>query len=247
MHRLVPPSLGAAALALAMFACSSSGAAPGGSSTSKDGGVVGSAADGESGVDAAIARDAASTKDGGGDAATTVPHDKLLFVTSASYRGTLATLPGAGGVLERGDALCNGTAKAAGLPGSFRVWLSTNTTNAIDHIRGDGPWHRTTDKKVVFPNKAKMIADGTMNDINGDEFGVLTENASAWTGTDSYGILAKYGVGTPDNCGNWTLGDDPFDSSRGSIGRPSGGISYAWSEFSFSSCSSAQSLYCFEE
>jgi hypothetical protein len=85
-----------------------------------------------------------------------------VFVTSVQGDGNLGSWPDAGGKtgLAAGDAICRARAKAAGLPGTFRAWLSDNKHDAycrIHNLDGKmadncgkaslpvaaGPWVRT--------------------------------------------------------------------------------------------------------
>ena len=50
-----------------------------------------------------------------------------VFATTAAYTGNLGGRAGA-------DAACTTSRTAAGLPGTYKAWLSTNTTDAKDHV-----------------------------------------------------------------------------------------------------------------
>jgi hypothetical protein len=79
-----------------------------------------------------------------------VPQHKRVFVTAAGYRGDFGGVTG-------GDTICNTTAVAANLDGTWKAWLSDSTTNAIDRIDDVGPWY-LLNGKVVFNNKTNTTA-----------------------------------------------------------------------------------------
>jgi hypothetical protein len=60
---------------------------------------------------------------------------KRVFVTSETFTG--ASLGGLSGA----DAQCNALAAAAGLPGNYRAWLSTQAEAPETRFSRTGPWH----------------------------------------------------------------------------------------------------------
>ena len=74
-----------------------------------------------------------------------LPHDaaatkRRAFVTSVTGNGNLASWPGATGsdALQRADSICRNQAAAGLLPnaGTYRAWISTDTTDAYCHVQG---------------------------------------------------------------------------------------------------------------
>ncbi len=57
---------------------------------------------------------------------------KRVFVTSTPYNGAF-------GSVQKGDALCVATAKAAGVGGTWVAWLSDQTKEAVDHVSDVSP------------------------------------------------------------------------------------------------------------
>jgi hypothetical protein len=60
--------------------------------------------------------------------------NNIVFVTSSLHDGSFGGLP-------QGDAICNGLASAAGVPGHFVAFLGTSTTSAFSRLSGRG-WIR---------------------------------------------------------------------------------------------------------
>src|SRR5436190_591044 len=63
------------------------------------------------------------------------PPPNYMFVTSGTHQPPFGTLAAA-------DNACNAAATAAGLPGTYRAWLSTSSVDAIDRIAGARGWIR---------------------------------------------------------------------------------------------------------
>src|SRR5688572_16359693 len=109
--------LGAVASWLA--ACSSGGTGgAGAASPDASPGDAGAASDGAA---------ADSSRSDGRAPADAPPGAKRIFITQATFQGSLAS----GGGLTGGDAACSAAAQAASLGGSWTAWLSTSTVDAI--------------------------------------------------------------------------------------------------------------------
>jgi hypothetical protein len=156
---------------------------------------------------------------------------KLVFITSVQYSGGLGGLEGA-------DLKCNTLATAAGLPGTYAAWLSTNipTVKAKDRIGGHA-WLRV-DGAVVADNLADLIDGSIQNPINIDENGTTTTSSVVWTGTNGSGVFA--GAGT-NPC--WA----PGGGEGGLLGNPAATTNGDWSDGTgwLSGCSNASPIYCF--
>lgn len=150
---------------------------------------------------------------------------KLVFVTSSTSSGGLGGLSGA-------DQTCNNLAMAAGLPGTYAAWLSTNTINAKDRI-GDHTWVRV-DGAVVAKNQADLIDTMIQNPINVNENGDTIASTNIWTGTGRDGTYAGPPVET---C--WSGG-------TGALFGNSAATDIDWTEVGWlPSCSSQFAIYCF--
>jgi hypothetical protein len=157
------------------------------------------------------------------------PPANYVFVSST----TLATASfGAGGnAITVANNRCATLASAAGLPGTFKGWISTTTANARDQLGTSAGWLRpdglpfansTTDlltqRRVFFPPLL-------------DENGVPKPAAAVATGT---GFDGTYDGA---NCIDWSNNLDFYSS-----GRPSSSLE--WSNRGGSTCGSAH-IYCF--
>jgi hypothetical protein len=175
------------------------------------------------------AKDGSATTDAGAPG-------KRVFLTSTEYRGDLRGAANAATGTAGADALCNLVAQAEGLSGQWTAWLSDSTTNAIDRIVGDGPWHRM-DGQLAFANRANLQT-GARVPISIDEKGQSWTNQrihGTWTGT------AQTGVKTAARCNDWT-------SSAMAVQGTVGDLTSAkrWSADALDVCSYPHHLYCFE-
>ena len=162
--------------------------------------------------------------------------EKIVFVTSETYNGALGGLAGA-------DAICQGRADDAGLPGTYRAWLSDSTTSVRDRFDrdyDDAPFVRTDGARVA--NDWADLTDGTLlAAITRDEFNNTGGANYVWTNTNRGGN----GRGSND-CNGWTS-----DSSTGTVYSTIGTVSATntlWTATSGTyGCSSRRSLYCFQQ
>jgi hypothetical protein len=101
------------------------------------------------------------------------------------------------------DALCNDEAAAAGLPGSYKAWLSDSTSDARDRLtHHSGPYVRVDG--VIVADNWTDLTDGSLQspiDVTADGQGGPS-TAPVWTGTDTSGV--KIGSDPGDFCGDWT-------------------------------------------
>ena len=130
------------------------------------------------------------TASSGAPAADT-PAKKYVFGTSLGRTGNLGGLAGA-------DTICATHASAAGLPGTWKAWLSDETTNAIDRIAEVGPWYLIGTTIVAATTKASFALSPSAA-ININENGLNMGSVDYWTGTASGG--AKIAGST---CTSWT-------------------------------------------
>ncbi|HET9957704.1 MAG TPA: hypothetical protein VFQ61_24570 [Polyangiaceae bacterium] len=177
---------------------------------------------------------------------------KLVFVTSSLYTGNLGGLSGA-------DAKCNERARAAGLSGTFRAFLSDGTGSPATRFSKQGGPYRRVDNVVVAQNFNDLTANGLSKLIN------LTEKGSAppaakppasrsdicgpdtsnlvWSNTLRSGSVAVSDGG----CSNWTT----TNSGKTNFGRFDD--LQHWSSWCTSTggdnpqCAAQAPLYCFEQ
>jgi hypothetical protein len=130
-------------------------------------------------------------------------------------------------------------AKAAGLPGSFKAWLSTPTVDAIDRIADVGPWYQTpSDGGVVktFNNKANLTGAAIVG-IGTTETGEHLNLRGVWTGT------AAGGKKTSSTCAGFTIADAGY----GTIGASASATEWTNGGPGTSTCPSGNHLYCFQQ
>lgn len=126
---------------------------------------------------------------------------KRVFVTSVRYDGNLGGLVGA-------DAKCQTLAVAAGLPGTYKAWLSDPVASPSTRFAQATIPYRLVDGTLIANNWADLI-DGTLaNAITKTEAGLAAPTATfcypgetvVWSSTTSAGVFDAT-VGT---CANWT-------------------------------------------
>lgn len=182
----------------------------------------------------------ASDNNTAADAGTTHPNDggstttsgqKRVFVTSVTYSGSLGGSSGA-------DQKCNLAAQGANLGGTWKAWLSSGSTNAIDRIADVGPWYGMDGKKV-FNNKANLTTT-PLASIERSEQNTI-QLAEVWTGSEQGGTAAGM------DCAAWTSADD---ADEGASGSPSAYQSAGWGGHSPAQptpCGFPNALICFEQ
>jgi uncharacterized protein YjdB len=161
---------------------------------------------------------------------------KTIFATRTLGNGNLGSWPLAGGKtgIAAGDAICQASAQAAGLTGTFLAWLGTSSVTAASRLSGDGPWVRT-DGALIARNRAQLLS-GTLETSNAfDEHGRDNLPNIVWTGA------LRDGTSGADNCSGWT--------STGTLGIF--GITfhadYAWTANYTQGCSTIGSVYCVQQ
>jgi hypothetical protein len=168
--------------------------------------------------------------------ATPTPAGKLVFVTSSGFFGNLGGTAG-------GDTDCNSAASSAGLPGTYKAWLSTTAT-------GDNPASSFTqsaipyvlrDNTQVAANWTALISGTLDHAINEDEHGTVVSAVLApWTGTNANGTAPTY----PQqvfNCGDWS--DQTDLAYVGSVSATNSN----WSIQEGITCNNFEPLYCFQQ
>ena len=162
--------------------------------------------------------------------------EKIVFVTSETYKSALGGLAGA-------DAICQERADDAGLPGTYKAWLSSSTTSVRDRFNRDydhTAFVRTDGVRVA--NDWADLTDGTLlAAITRDEFNNTGGANYVWSNTNRGGN----GRGAYD-CNGWTS-----DSSTGTVYSMIGTVSATntlWTATSgFYGCSSRRRLFCFQQ
>jgi len=172
--------------------------------------------------------DAGPTDPGATDGGGTPDANRMLraFVSSAVLSGNLGGLAGA-------DATCNSLAKAQGLAGTYRAWLSVAGSNAVDRITADGPWY-LVNGELVASTRAELVSGTLRHAIDRDEKGATPPAAEdrVWTATTQAGAY----VG-PD-CGGWT------GAGNGVVGEAEQ-RNGTWTALTPEACGEVNRVYCF--
>ncbi|MEZ4563423.1 MAG: hypothetical protein R2853_11850 [Thermomicrobiales bacterium] len=172
----------------------------------------------------------------------------FVFVSSGAVTG------GAFGSLTSADATCQEFARSAGLPGTYRAWLSaggespsnrfSNRGSAGPYVlpappqNGGAPGRGTT----VANSFAELIAcpgdQCLLAPIDRDERGsAVTSSSEVWTGTRNDGTASD------STCNDWT---SDAESDFGQIGS-SDNVDPDWTESLGAQCDGARSVYCFQQ
>ena len=234
-----------AAAALALWSCSDEGgggdagaadAMPRPDAALADARVADGAADAAA-MDAAVARDAA-------DACASCASgfcgaggcDPAVFVTSKTYTGAI----GDGGVAAA-DRECASLAAAAGLPGTFRAWLSASSSSPSSPSsrftkKSARPYRRIDGQRIVADFTKLATLEST---ISLSEKRVEVPFSYVWTATNGDATP------TPDggDCAGWTS-EDP--AVKGGTGESDDTVG-EWTAFGDVPCSTMARLYCFEQ
>jgi hypothetical protein len=159
-----------------------------------------------------------------------------VFATSTPYSGNLGGLSGA-------DDKCQLRALVAGLPGTYRAWLSDATGSpSTRFVRSTGPY-QLVNGTTIAANWADLTDGALAAPINVTETGgAVRVSDLAWTATKTNGTfnqLVNY------NCVNWSTA---AVTGFGLAGIPTE-ASGAWTEeFLAASCGEPNvHLYCFQQ
>ena len=159
----------------------------------------------------------------------TVNYFNYVFVTSNNtFTGNLGGLSGA-------DATCTAASTAAGLPGTYKAFLSTTTTSAASRLGSARGWIRV-DGLPFTDTVADMAAGQVYYPIGVTELGTAS-TGTAWTATNGDGTFG----GATSDCLDWTSASA---SDSGTGGAATGGSGGFTEDFG-TQCNSTESLYCF--
>jgi hypothetical protein len=158
-------------------------------------------------------------------------HSKTVFVSSATYNGNLGGLTGA-------DNKCQALATAAGLPGTYKAWLSDGTGSPSTRFTQHDFYYVLANGTKIADNWTDLTDGSLANRIALSESGAAVNDVIVWTGTGTTGASAG------SNCGNW--------SQSGYLNRGMDGASYYtdswWTSYSEGAfCEGGYHLYCFEQ
>jgi hypothetical protein len=119
----------------------------------------------------------------------------------------------ANAIAANADNVCNSEATGAGLPGTYRAWVSDGSSNHVASTTMTS--YRRVDGQVVAWDWTDLIDGALMYPINlttvGSEF-----SGTVWTGLQNDGTVASA------NCNNWTSGSTSVQGAMGYSGSVSG-------------------------
>jgi hypothetical protein len=179
-----------------------------------------------------------------------------VFITSAFYDGNLGGLAGA-------DAKCQSAALAAGLPGTFKAWLSSQTVSARDRLTHNPGPYVLVDTSVVALNWSQLTSGLLLHPINKTETNAIPSagltcasslGAVAYTNTNGDGTLV--GSGQPAGpyrmsaCLDWTTSSGnemPVVGDSGAVNGIQGNAQTNWTWECQFTCNISAHLYCFEQ
>ncbi len=172
---------------------------------------------------------------------------KSVFITSTLYTGNLGGLDGA-------DSKCQDRAKAGGISGQFKAWLSDSVTPAASRLTHSNAPYVLVDGTVIAKDWAKLTSGRLQAPIMLTEFvrmPTLTVHPSGcgtflvWTNSNEDGSI----VDKNRSCNNWTDGTSSSGSDKGpALGQADG--ESLWSsecKGTRAGCNGSFPLYCVEQ
>jgi hypothetical protein len=158
---------------------------------------------------------------------------KKVFVTSTTTTGNLGGLAGA-------DAICAARASAAGLPGTYKAWLSDATTSVATRFAQAAVPYVLLDGTQIAADWTALTSGTIQHAIDVDETGATITGPvqGAYTNTTAAGNIAS----AVETCTDWTVATG---------GSPGIGAATAtngtWTTGTTSDCVGPLRLYCFEQ
>jgi hypothetical protein len=162
----------------------------------------------------------------------------LVFITRSPRTGNLGGLAGA-------DARCQALAKAAGLPGAYKAWLSDSTGAPRTRFRNPTGPYVWVDGTTKVADDWLDLTSGTLDrPINMTEDGAqFAGPAVVWTHTRIDGNAG--GFGTNLHCENWSTTADDVQGNTGIATATD--VDWTAPLTGTASCGSTARLYCFQQ
>lgn len=155
---------------------------------------------------------------------------KKVFVTSTTHSGNLGGLTGA-------DSFCQ--ARAGGLGGTWKAWLSSSTQTTASRITYSTAPYKLLNG-VTVANNFTDLTDGTLlAPINVTEQKTTVSSPLVWTNTAANGTLPN----TNKSCRDWQDRGDSIEGNNGS----SISKTATWTNNNKESCDRNLRLYCIEQ
>jgi len=158
---------------------------------------------------------------------------KIVFQTDGWIRGDF-------GGFSFADDLCNAEASDAGLPGTYKAWLSDDTTSAASRLNHSLGPYKLVDSTVVANNWADLIDGNVFAPIKLTASGEQPKSDYSWTNTTVNGSIAG------NSCSNWTNRFCAF-GTFGLIGNITENNN-DWTDWQVVGCCQIKvGFYCFEQ
>ena len=172
---------------------------------------------------------------------------RYVFVTSGS--GNTGNLGGIAGA----DAYCQGLAEGAGLPGTYKAWLTGSDPASAPAQRFGSQefkgWYVLPTQPatgvaqgwadLTSPNE-DMATNYLRAPIHVDEGGLDVGNGNAWTNTKSDGTQ----LSQKSHCGEWMKTSADYNAITGEVAPLT--LSEKWTNNVTSTCGFGARLYCFQ-
>ena len=137
-------------------------------------------------------------------------------------------------------------ATAAGLPGTYKAWLSDSTSSPSSRfVPSTGPY-RLVNGTTIAANWTDLT-DGTLAaPINVTETGGGTGDVTyVWTNTDPDGTARNVpSDASKGHCTNWSTNSSPASDG---IGGSAGSRTTSWTALVIAPCDYRYHLYCFQQ
>lgn len=172
---------------------------------------------------------------------TPTPSFMYVFTTSTRYDGNLGGLSGA-------DVKCQERAQAAGLPGTYKAWLSDNSYSPSTRMNQYAQEYKRTDGIRIADNWQGLVNSTStplQNKINRDEFNQPipapnpdTGSFVVWTATNPEGT-ANIG----NSCNSWTNSTTSYNGNFGDTNC----VNSCWTKAAYLNCAYTLRLYCIQQ
>lgn len=156
---------------------------------------------------------------------------RIVFTTSTTTKGNIGGLSGA-------DAMCQARAVAAGLPGTYKAWLSDSNNSAANRLTHSNVPYAFVNGTAIAANWADLV-DGTIGSpFRITEFGDQVPGNLPLTSTTETGA-----ANGPEYCSNWT-------STTGTVWTGQSdqtGSFWTYAQSNSNNCNVLHRLYCMQQ
>jgi len=172
---------------------------------------------------------------------------KLVFIGSELVDGNLGGVSGA-------DSLCQDLASAAGHSGSFKAWISDDTSSPYARFTRSTLPYELVDGTLIADDWSDLTDGAIDHAINIDEYGAGSISTFAYTFTMTDGRAGLFGsassscYGLDCHCSNWSTTRTSGPPYEGSAVAQSSATNGRWTDYSFvNACGGPYRIYCFEQ